>query len=368
MPTGCVTNQAYIYDKGGTTLLGPIPASSIQWERQRDAMTTARVVAASPSPECCALLAQIEPGRHELVIYRGPDRVWEGPVWITTDSSDRTFTIQAHDVLQYADWAIAKTGYNDTAPSCSSSVERAASLLVQELARFEDPSNPPINVVDHIVTYPSSALQCRHLLPYQSTVFEHIDDLASKSGLDYTVLGRAIHLFDNDSNAMGETVAVTEADFLGPIIVSRYGNELCTFAAATDGEGHYAWVQHPATYYGAVEKLITNRSEGETASTTVDRAGLKESAETLLRGRYPTPVTVRIPDSSSLNPAGVLNVADLVPGVSVPVIATMTCSNMSQVQRLDKVVVSEDGNGETIQLTLMPPPGELTDVLSGDDV
>jgi hypothetical protein len=51
-----------------------------------------------------------------------------------------------------------------------------------------------------------------------------------------------------------------------------------------------------------------------------------------------------------------LQIEDLVPGVLVPLRATLTARTFSQMQKLRKIKVSEDGTGEKIELTLVPAP------------
>lgn len=360
MADRCEQNRAYLYDKGGEVRLGFLPATSIRWSRRRDDISDALVTVAQPDPECCQLLGGVEPGRHELVIYRGSERVWEGPITRKADSTDQTVTIEARDVLHYTYRCIIRTGYDDTYPNCRRVTSRAEALIRAELARFES-RNPPINVVPHLLVRPGDANECRVLLDYQKTLWEELDSFARYSGLDYTAIGRTIALFDTHDDQFGRTPTVTEADFLGPLVVTSYGMELATYAAATDGEGHWGSAGGGDPYYGLVEQLHTIREEGESAAETPSRESLIASAKNYLRGRNPTPAFVRVGENATINPAGVLSITNLVPGTRIPLRANLTCRTLVQEQKLDQVTVTEDGgSAETIQVSMSTAPdGEL---------
>jgi hypothetical protein len=68
---------------------------------------------------------------------------------------------------------------------------------------------------------------------------------------------------------------------------------------------------------------------------------------------------VRVPDGSRLNPASPFVIEDLVPGVLVPLRATLTARTFSQMQKLRRIKVLEDGNGEQVQITLVPAPATM---------
>jgi hypothetical protein len=72
-------------------------------------------------------------------------------------------------------------------------------------------------------------------------------------------------------------------------------------------------------------------------------------------GRNPVPVEVRIPDNSTIRLDDTLTIDDLIPGVQMPLLATLNARQVSQDQKLDLVTVRETGaEGETIQVVLTP--------------
>ena len=361
----CEQHTAYLFDRGGLTRITELgPMVSCAWQRIRDDVSKASIVLASP--ECAINVAQIEAGRHELVIYRGTQRIWEGPITLVIFERGQV-TIEARDVMHYVYRTIMKAAYNNAYPNVVTGVQRARNILAGELPRGEA-LNPPRNVLPFLVTYhhADDARTSRNTIPFQKTAFDDIDDMAAKSGIDYTVVGRAIHIHDTHV-PLGRTSALTEADIIGDVIVTQYGMEMATFAAVTGGNGMYGYAAvrgssssgvHP--YYGIWEILDDAYDEDEGGEPPTQNE-LNSQAIRNLSGRMPTPVTVRIPDGSTLSPTSPVTIDDLVPGVQVPLLATLTGRRFSQMQKLDRLDVVEDQNGEQVKITLSPESENAVD-------
>lgn len=353
MSLQCETHTAYVYDRGGAQRVFKIdPLTSVQWERLRDDISTATAVIGNPGPDCQLAVSQTHPHRHELVIFRGQERVWEGPITRIAWQKDR-IEIEAKDVFHYAYRTIMHAAYKNAYPNIVTTIQRAINVLGGELVRKEA-LTPPINVLPYVTAYTtaSDSQTSRSTVPYESTVYDDIDAMAWRSGLDYTVIGRRILLFDTHT-VWYTTPQVTEQDFLGEIIVTQYGMEHATFAAVTSGSGVFATTGGVDAYYGEWE--ILDNAYNEDGTTAPTQAALLTQAVRNLDGRNPVPLHVRVPDGSLLNPNGALKMADLVPGARIPLRAIMLTLKVSQMQKLDKVVVSETGDeGEKIAVTLFP--------------
>ena len=353
MALGCTIHTAFIYDRGGARRLFQVDLpSSIRWERLRDDISGATVVIRDPSKGCQEAMTKVHPNRHELVIYRGTERVWEGP--ISRMGWHRDFIeVEARDVMYYAYRTVMRAGYDNSSTNVASTITRSVNVLGGELARKEALS-PPINVLPYVTTYttPNDAQTSRKTVPFQSTVFQDIDSMAHRVGMDYVTIGRRILLFDTHT-VWAKTPQVTEADFLGDIIVTYYGLEHATHATVTSSEGLYGTTGANDAFYGEWEILDNAYDESGTVAPT--EAALLSQAVRNLDGRNPVPLHVRVPDNAQLNPNGVLKIAHLVPGIRIPLRATLLSLEVSQMQKLDRVVVSEDGErGESIQVTLSP--------------
>lgn len=361
----CSRHSVYVFDRGGQRLIGELtPLSLVRWERTRDDISTATIHVPVRSPECDRVLGILHAGRHEIAIYRGDQRVWEGPITHLTFQGNRV-EIQARDVMHYVYRLVMKSAYNNAFPNVTTIIQRARTILLAEMSRREA-EDPPVNVLPYLTVHetPEDARTAAVTLPFASSVFDHIDGLAARAGLDYTVVGRAIHLFDVDT-PLGQTPTVTEADFLGDVIITEYGLELATYVAITDGEGHAGEAGGDDPYYGHVEVLHaaydeTTRQEDEPLPSVAE---MTSQAKRVLAGARPTPVVVRIPDGSTLNPKGVLSPVDMVPGVRVPLMAQLPGRQLIQMQKLDHMRVEETGGsgvaegiGESVMVTLSPEP------------
>ncbi len=359
MALSCENHTCYVYDRGGSRRLFQItPLTSVQWERLRDDISTATVNIANPGAECQLAVSNTHPHRHELVVFRGSERVWEGPITRIAWHQDH-IEIEAKDVFHYAYRTIMHAAYKNAYPNIVTTIQRAINVLGGELVRKEA-LDPPINVLPYITAYVTAgdSETSKSTVPYESTVYDDIDAMAWRSGLDYTVIGRRILLFDTHT-VWYTTPQVTEKDFLSEIIVTQYGMEHATYAAVTSSSGVFAASGGIDPYYGEWEILDSAYNEDGTTDPT--EAALLSQAIRNLDGRNPVPLHVRVPDGSQLNPNGTLKMEHLIPGVRIPLRATLLTLKVAQMQKLDKVVVSESGDeGEKIAITLFP--ASLNDV------
>lgn len=350
-------HSVFIYDRGGRRRVAEIEKpSQVAWSRLRDEVSEGSVTLdASQAVRQRAQLEQVEPMRHELVIFRGDERVWEGPLTLLQSVGDQV-TFGAKDVLHYANRRAMHARYSNAFPNVDSVVRRAAKILRAEMA-LRETENPPINVLPHLRTweFPTDARTSRVTEAYEMYVYEHLDELAAKGGLDYTVLGRSILLWDT-SRPIGQTRAVTQADFLGPLRISIYGMEFASWSISTDGEGNAGIAGNADPYYGNVELLATaydeETADKDEAPPTV--AELRSQAVRNLAGRNPVPVHVGVPENSRLNPNGVLAIGDLVPGVHIPLTVASPIRTLSQMQKLNNVKVTETSSGEEITVSMGP--------------
>lgn len=361
----CSRHTAFIYERGGAKLIAPLgDISRVQYERIRDEISAATVTIAARHHDCNIALGLLGVGRHEMVIFRDEERVWEGPITHVTYQG-KAVEISARDVGHYVYRTMMTKEYDNRYPNIGRVTERVHRVLMDELVRMEA-QNPPINVRPHIVPHlhVDDARTSARTLPYQMTVYEHLDSMAARGGLDYTVVGRAIHLWDVHSNAMGQTGMVSAEDFIGDIAITEYGMELATVSAVTDGKGRVGIAGAADPYYGLVEILDTaydessgeDWDEGDEQPEPPSVPEMRSQAQRILAGRNPTPVVVRVPDNSTLNPNGALTLADLIPGVFIPLQAELPGRTLSQMQKLDRVTVEETPSGETIKVVLSPTP------------
>lgn len=348
----CTTHAAYIYDRGGMQRLGQLTQiTQVQWGRQRDDISFATVTVQFPDAECQQLLSDVRSSRHELVIFNGDERVWEGPISLFNMTADGA-VIEARDVMHYLFFTACRAGRRSY-PS-ETVIERAYGIMLAELDRKEA-LYPPINVLPHVRRFVSAgdARTAKYTKRFETTVYDDIDAMAMRSGLDYTVIGRSILLFDTHT-VWATTPPVTQDDFLSEITITEYGMQTATHAYATSFEGLWGMgvgsVNDP--YYGEWEIIDGAYNEEGTEAPT--KAALVSQATRNLAGKMPPALVVRVPQNATLSPSSSLRIADLVPGIRIPLKAIGLSREVDQMQKLNNMRVTEKGGNTTIQVTMGP--------------
>jgi hypothetical protein len=290
--------------------------------------------------------------------------------------------------MAYAYRRILRTGYNDAYRLIKkgtggkpneylgllSVVERAAMLLIQGLAPYDPNVLPYLTAIQ----FPDDARESRVVADWSRMVWEEVDDLAATAGLDYTTVGRRILLWDTHQ-PVGRIPELRDGDFSDSPVVTEYGMQLSNFLAVTNNSGAVGFNQVSAksSPYGPVEMLASSYSDSSSAAPTVVTAealaamqsSLEEQAKRNISGRWPTPLVVRIPDSSTLNPKANIGFQQLIPGVWMPLRSVNTPRPVLQWQKLDSVSVEASDAGESVKIVVSPAPhgGEDPDADSAGD-
>lgn len=370
-------HSVYIADRGGMRRVGQlVDVSQITWDRRRDETSEAQVIVQGDAcSRQASLLRDIEPKRSELVIYRDNERVWEGPVNRVGWHADWV-EIVARDVTDYLFHRPLSIAWDNSYPDVTEVTTRMGEIIEYELTNpftfladdgvtpvqfpaWED-IDPPANIVDHVVIhhFPNEARTSASTTPFQMTVGEHLDNFARSGGIDYTTVGRSIHVWDV-SRSIGQGRTLTEADFFGEVIVTAYGSDFASAAFTVAEDGRFGGAGEPEDYYGPWAKIFTVYDEDETNPPT--QADLNSQARRNLVGRNPVPIEVRVPDNSSLRLSPGLGFEHLVPGTYFPLLATLNARRVSQMQKLHRVVVKETPEGENISVTFIPASREDSD-------
>lgn len=362
-------HRAFVFDRGGSRMIFEIPDITMsRFRRRRDDIGDATILVKPRRRECVSQLGGIGVGRHELVIFRGRKRAWEGPITRLNLTGDQV-EIAAHDICHYLSRTIMRRSYDNRYSKTNNRVgpitRRAQVILNIELARKESLS-PPVNILRYldVRTETNTTKTSRLTLAYQSSVWEELDYMAAKLGLDYTVLGRRL-IINDVYYVLGRTPRLSDKDFGDPLNITFYGMELCTRSAVTDGEGHWAAVGGIDPYYGEVELLHNSYGEDvaptSTEPTQAEIAQLVKAmasqAQRNLAGRYPTPVILRASENTLLDSRAPITFDMLIPGMRIPVTSTRTLIPLTQEQKLDAVTAEATESGEQITVTLSPSPG-----------
>lgn len=378
-------HRAFIFDRGGTTRVKPLlDLTSVKWTRDRDGISEATI---RLEADACArqsdLIKSLRTHRHELVIYRGDERVWEGPLHRIAAHRSHV-EIVAKDVLAYVFATPLSREWNNRNPNSTTVTNRIEEIIQWEMThdrvqQVYDPESAswvnvtvtawenldqPANVVPHLDVrhFPNEAGTSAYTSPFQMTVGEHLASLARQSGIDYTTVGRSIVIWDV-SRSLGRLQPMTDSNFYSNVVVSEYGADHSQSAYVVSQEGAFGQAVNVDNldYYGPWTTVFT--AYDEEGSEEATQAELDSQAQRNLAGRSPAPVEVRVPDNSGIVLTDTLTISKLVCGVQIPLVATLNARTISQMQKLDHVAVTETGNGgETVQVTLTPATRPDSDV------
>lgn len=192
--------------------------------------------------------------------------------------------------------------------------------------------------------------------------------MAANAGLDYTIVGRSILVW-GVKHRIGTLPEFRDMDLGAPPIVSEYGMSMANRYVVSDGNG--VWGEATRLNddgddpdYGLVEILSSTwASDSEVDNGSLSQSSIQkirdsfaEGAERSIADRYMpgSPVVVRVPDNTTLNPGTVITIQHLVPGVAIPLRSNGTLRTVRATQKLDSVQVSVEAGVETVKITLSP--------------
>jgi hypothetical protein len=377
----CVDHHtAVIEDRGGTNRQAQlVDLSSVQYKRMVDGKTIATVqITGQACRAQTSTLRKISARRHELAIYRGSERVWEGPI-LKTSSTSQMFQIDAADILTYMEGTALRQDWRNVANGGATSIktQRLAAMIAYELANGYsmvttdgtvvvpawESLTPAANILPWLDVrhHPTPALATQTTVDtraFQMTLAQHLYDLTANGGIHFTVIGRRLVIWDAGLN-LGRLRAVSEGDFSGDFQVIAEGTGFATIdhvtSTSTTASTLPPAVGHGSvdfSYYGPWERVDPTAAAAGTA-TTLDQSALNSQAKARVRTLYPLPLKLQTASGATLIPKAGLTMAKLVPGVLVPVVARTNIRDFDQVQRLDSITVTETAaSGEKIATTL----------------
>ena len=327
--------RVVVRDRTGAEIVELSDYTDLTWDRRLDDISQAQVTLPANS-SCCGKLANVYPWRHEIAISRDSDEVWVGPIRQIGDCTSGMI-IKATDVLGWLerrvihndhDWTVALLG----------AVQAAEELVIDGFA----PDDP--DVLKWLTTYGTGVIGGRSYLANSKYVYDALKDLAQGS-LDFTTIGRRIVLMESGYE-LSRTTLLTCDHFQGDVCTAVDGDDAATRTIVT-GTGVTGTAGGVDPYFGLVELLVDDDRIGRQATADDQAAGL-------LEGRNPPPLLVQPPQGAGLAPDAPLCLADLVPGVTVPVSVNCTCRPALQDMRLTQLSVTVNDSGETIAPTLAP--------------
>lgn len=360
----CQEHTATIFDKGGTRPLFELDGLfDVRWSRRLDDTSVAHAYVNVAKASCSKELGEIFPMRHELAIYNNGDKVWEGPITYTKESRG-VYRIDAKDVSFYTNRLGLSLRYASYRSDGSETVlNRLERMFRYEVRRLERDPRLSVNMTSHLQFYTSAgdARTTKVTEPYEKYLFEELDDLAWRNGVDYGTVGRRMYFMDVH-NPIGRIRQLTQEDFEEDIEVITYGAEICTIAYVSDRTGRYASAGpgHEA-FYGLIELVQGSYydDEDDESQPEIPLHLMQEQAERDFAPRYPFFSVVRVPENTSLNLDTFSKLRDqLVPGVRAPISSNETTRRVQQMLKLKTLNVRDNQNGVVVSVTFVPASEE----------
>lgn len=370
---GCAeTYSAVIHWRGGAQ---PYPAASMErltevsWGRTINDISegSVTVLKGNISPDCCVALGKAEPWVHELSIYRDADLVWQGPI-ISTTARRESITINAVDVFAWFDKLVNTWRVTYTAATADAAGRKAAPItyvawnhirLNLTDSTLSVPSDYP-GIMDYIVRRDTGlpTIKVEKDGSTDTAIWtEYLGNMLrewAKRGLTWTTIGRRLLLRGKpttNTRAMGR---LTLDDFAGEVEVIKDGTNAATYGFATTqdtqdiSDGKSLGTGRTGTAYGRLDILVKIDEEKVTDND------LRGAAHDAIAGRSPVPLTISIPDGSTLTTTAPVRMEQLVPGERFDVLADAYCTPIVQGFMLSDLDVSWQQGAEKVAISLVP--------------
>ncbi|CAL9431594.1 hypothetical protein SUDANB21_02062 [Streptomyces sp. enrichment culture] len=337
---GCGVHSASVIDRDGSVIAHANVLVSVEWSRVLDDVSTAHVVI-NPDGDCCAQLGRVRSWRHKLVIARDEVTVWEGPI-INPEWSHGQVELWASDILVWLDRRVP----HQTVNFDDADLTDIAAWLIEDGFAPDDPGHQ-VQILG-----PAQVRGGRAYAEDDGQTGDHLRDLAD-TGLDYTAIGSTIALMPEDWEASVGTL--TDADFPDGLVVAEDGSQLATRVIVHgDQDSGVKGISGGADdYYGLLELSVE-----QTSVKTQQSAD--EAARSRRAANYPVPVFLSS-EEVTLSPEAAVDVAKLVPGWCVDVATDATCRSLTQRLKVTGLKVTEDGDGESVQVVLAPITSQVED-------
>jgi hypothetical protein len=376
---GCAeTYSAVIHWRGGAL---PYPSASMErltqvaWSRTINDISDAKitVLKGNISPECCVAIGKAEPWVHELSVYRDTELVWQGPI-ISTVARRESIEINARDVISWLDKLVNTYDISYTEAVADAQGRRRAPITYiawNHLRLNMEESSlsvPPdyAGIMDYVVRRDAGLPTIKVEKDGSTNTAAWAEYLGNiwrewaKRGLTWTTIGRRILLRGKPTNSTRALARLTLDDFAGEIEVIKDGTTAATYGFAStqkadnpsqDGDGDPAKVLgtgRTGTAYGRLDVLVNVDEE------KVTDADLRAAAKDAIAGRYPVPLTITIPDGSTLTTTAPVQMSQLVPGERFDVLADAFCTPVVQGFMLSDLDVSWQNGSEKVAISLVP--------------
>lgn len=347
---GSGSYQLFVADRSGTPVGQLNGIESLRFTYERDDFGAASVFFGVPPTNDCDIFNTVKSIRHELLIVRDGEVVWEGPITRVGAYQDG-FEIDAKDVS----WYLTRRAMSYFFDYTDNPVD--AVRVVFDTLRAEYPATgDPFRIGEHLhfVDHPNNPRTASEMKAWRQTVYDMLQRFSDFMGVDYVVRGRNIILYGHKVKVQQANLLTTE-HFSSPPTLVEYGSALVTRGVSVLQDGKLVIRNAPSQwydYYGPIDSVRDNTLDG----STTDLSAVEENTEELVDSNYPAPVEVRLPENTVVLPSAPVDFMDLMPGVWLPVEAQLPCRTVSSMQIIDRTTVVWDVSGEQVSLSTVQPP------------
>lgn len=344
---GCGEYQCFITRRGGGPVVLEVAFTQItgQLVLNNAGQVTVTVPTSSDSSAsaCCEVFNETLPWRDEILIYRGNDIAFVGPI-VNLETSGNSGTIIAQDLFYWTERRFLEHNLH----SWGDDSETFRRLF--EAAIAPDPS-PNIR----LITHPTGVASIND---YKGTDFHRIADLLrelARTSLDFTTIGRTVY-------AGGEEVFTPQSRPFTPLLLHddgvasktitkdglQFATDIVVFAGSADHTGKSRTVpligraRRESEEFGLVQQVAT-----ELLLASLD--AVNNNAVSRLNSMQPAPLRVK----ATLSPEADFEFKDLIPGRRIDS-RLSGCIDVMDTMRLTTVSFRAGAGVETIEIDVVP--------------
>lgn len=317
---------------------------SVAWERQHSDTSVAKLqITASPW-----VVSQLEPWKHIVSIYANDELVWYGPLYQLKARRDGVELV-AHDPSVW--WPRRRVAQG------RSYLNQDATMVMRDLVTDAMSVDDPCRTVTFMVTESAGVWVTKDTEPAIRTVQDEVGDLES-AGLVWTFSAGRLLVGPVASGWAVNTL--TDDHWNADVAVVKDGAETVT-DMLIQGKGVYGYHIDSDQDVGLLQGL--EKADSLVRAAECESLGRRRVEE----AKFPTR-RLELGGSARLLPSAPVTIQELVPGALVPVSSSQTGVVVSAIMAIKSVSVEEDGQGSSVQVTLMERPSATVPELVPDMV
>lgn len=348
--------------RGGEQIITPplTTITSIEWGRRLGDISEATITVGKthyghyPGEPCPEPIAWLEPGEHELELWRDQTLVWIGFVHRVVESATE-WTVHLRDML----------GWLDTRTRDSAREWTGVDLTTIAFDVIDDGfAGGDEGFLEFIQQTPTGIISDLEVDKASKTLWEVVDNDVARQGLDVTCCLRTIMLGPQADEDTQPVARITDDDVIADIEVENSGEVAATKVWAHGGRPS----DDPdaedviGVYGGRINGLLLERVVSD--DTWTRQAQVDRIAEDRVRQLRPPLMILRMPQQTQLTPYTPVPITHLVPGWRFDIHVGSYCRPVLQGMRLAQLSVTWEpasatgsGGGETVQASFVPLRG-----------